>query len=557
MRIFGFEIVPQGEEDSDSVQSVVSPANDDGAIVVQAPTTGLYVDLDATYRSELDLIHKYRQMAMQPEVENAISDIVDEAIVHDSDDGVIVKMNLDRLDVKDNIKELINEEFETVLGLLDFNNFGDEIFRKWYTDGRLHYNLIIDNENPRAGIHTLVYIDSRKIKKVREVTKEKTIEGAEIVTGVQEYYVYNDKLLMNNPNSGNPLWQSSVADGGMRLSKDSVVQVVSGLYDPIKGSVLSYLHKAIRPTNQLRFVEDATVIYRVSRAPERRVFYVNVDGMSKIKAEQYLKNIMTNFRNKLSYDPTTGEIKDDRRHLAMLEDFWMPRTGDGKSTEITTLPAGQNLGQMEDVLYFQKLLYKALNIPSSRIENPTGVFNLGQPGVISRDEIKFSKFIHHLRAKFHGLFTELMERQLSLKGICTVEEWNDFKKSIYYDWSEDNNFAELKDTEMLTARLNTLNVIGPWMGVFFSKKWVWKNVVRMDDEEIKEVTKQMAAERVEADEGAHPPLAGYPPVVPPGAPVPMEDGPMSVANAPAADTPVGKKKVPDNLDAQAKAFLNK
>lgn len=549
VKLFGWTIKPAGQEDDVQIPiTPITPPNDDGALTIEAPASGLYVDLDASYRSELDLIHKYRQMAIQPEVENAINDIVDEAIVHDSDTGVIVKINLDRLDVKDTIKEMITEEFDNVIKLLDFNNFGDEIFRKWYVDGRLFYQVVIDETKPDDGIQSLVYIDSRKIKKVRQVTKEKNEKGIEVITGVEEFYVYNDKLMMTNPNSGNPLFQSTVAEG-VKLAKDSVAYITSGIYDPIKATVLSFLHKAIRPMNQLRFVEDATVIYRVSRAPERRVFYIDVGNMNKAKAEQYLKSLMTNYRNKLTYNASTGEVIDDRKHFAMLEDFWMPRRADGKTTEITTLPAGQNLGQMEDVLYFQKQLYRSLGVPASRIENPQGLFNIGQPGAITRDEVKFDKFIHRMRSRFSTMFDTLMERQLVLKKVCTKEEWQQFKQDVFYQYNEDNNFAELKDTEILNIRVDTLNKVQPFMGVFFSKLWVWKKILRLDDEEIRDMQKQMDKELKDAEEAGHPPLAGYPPVQPPGAPeVPPPGGPPPT-QPPAEPVQQG---TPDD---QAKEFL--
>lgn len=547
MKIFGFEIKKETEE---IPVTVVQPQNDDGAVTIESPTQGYFIDLDASYRSELDLIHKYRQMALNPEMENAINDIVDEAVVHDTDTGQIVQINLDRLEQPDKIKELIREEFDNIIKLLDFNNFGDEIFRKWYVDGRLFYNIVIDKENPRNGIQTLVYIDSRKIKKVRQITKEKNQNGHEIVTGVEEFYIYNDKLLMTNPNSGNPSFQSSVASG-IRLSKDSVAYITSGIYDPIKATVLSFLHKAIRPLNQLRFVEDATVIYRVSRAPERRVFYIDVGNMNKAKAEQYMKSMMTNYRNKLTYDSSTGEVRDDRKHFAMLEDFWMPRRGDGKGTEITTLKGGDNLGNLEDVLYFQKQLYRALGIPASRIEQPQGVFGIGRPGEITRDEVKYDKFIHRMRSRFSVLFDELMERQLALKGVCTLEEWKEFKQDVYYQYHEDNNFAELKDVEILSIRMNTLNMVQPFMGVFFSKVWVWKNILRMDDEEIEEMEEQMAEEMQAAEEAGHPPLAGFPPVAPPGAPVPLEEPEGMPESGQQANTEG------NNINGQTQAFLNK
>jgi hypothetical protein len=529
MHLFGFEIKKHEEE---IPESPVTPINDDGAITVDAPAHGVYVDLDATYRSELDLIHKYRQMAIQPEMENAINDIVDEAIVHDEDDGDIVKIVLDKLKQPDNIKKLISDEFDTILRLLDFNNFGDEIFRKWYIDGRLFYNVVIDNDNPRDGIQTLIYIDSRKIKKVRQIIRDRNAQGQEIITGVEEYYIYNDKLLQTNPNSGNPAFQTSVANG-MRLSNDSVVQVTSGIYDPIKATVLSYLHKAIRPMNQLRFVEDATVIYRVSRAPERRVFYIDVGNMGKAKAEQYLKNMMTNYRNKLTYDSSTGEVRDDRKHLAMLEDFWMPRRSDGKSTEITTLPAGENLGKMEDVLYFEKKLYRALGIPVSRIENPQGVFSLGRSNEITRDEIKYNKFICRMRSRFSILFDELLSRQLTLKGICSLEEWQEFKQDIFYNYKKDNNYSELKDAELLMNRVNILNALQPWLGIFFSKEWTWKNVLRMDEEEIEDMKEEMDGEMKDAVKENHPPLAGLQPnpIVPPDGQEPPQNQPQQQPNS--------------------------
>lgn len=526
IKLWGFTIKrDDGGDETDVPITPIQPTNDDGAIQIDAPSTGVYVDLDASYRSELDLIHKYRQMALQPEMENAINDIVDEAIVHDTDSGEIVQINTDRLDQPPKIKMIIQEEFRNVMKLLDFNNFGDEVFRKWYIDGRLYYNVVIDPENPQEGIQQLIYIDSRKIKKIRQVTKDKNENGQEVVTGVEEFYIYNDKLMMTNPNSGNPMFQTSAAAGGVKLSKDAVVQVTSGIYDPIKSTILSHLHKAIRPLNQLRFMEDATVIYRVTRAPERRVFYIDVGGMAKPKAEQYLKDMMTKYRNKLTYDSSTGAIIDDRKHFAMLEDFWMPRQSNRQSTEITTLSAGENLRNMEDVIYFQKQLYKALGIPPSRIEQPQGIFGIGRPGEITRDEVKFDKSIHRMRSKFSVLFDELMQRQLVLKQVCTLEEWTEFKQDCFYVYHEDNNFAELKDTEILAVRLTTLATIQPFMGVFFSKAWVWKNILRMSDEEIEEMQEQIEEEAQAAEESGMPQLAGFPPAAPPGAPLmPMEVG---------------------------------
>jgi hypothetical protein len=433
-------------------------------------------------------------MAMQPEMETAIEDIINEAIVHDNR-GTIVKLSLDDLDQTDSIKKMIRNEFNEVTRLLDFGAFATDIFRRWYVDGRLYYHVVIDPENPRAGIKQLIYIDPRRIRKIRNITKKKE-NGTEVIDRIDTFYLYNEKLTNNNVQS--PQMLGSYA-GGVKLSEDSVIHLTSGLFDPSKSTVLSYLHKAIRPMNQLRFVEDATVIYRVSRAPERRVFYVDVGNMPKIKAEQYLKDIMTKFRNKLTYDASTGEIRDDRKHMSMLEDFWMPRRGEGKSTEITTLPAGQNLGQMDDVLYFEKKLYRALNVPISRLESQQG-FSLGRSSEITRDELKFDKFVDKLRSRFSTIFDELLARQLALKGICTLEEWAQFKQFIRYDFIKDNNFTELKDAELLQNRLNMLATVQPYIGQFYSKRWVQENVLQFDESQIEQMEEEMEEEAEEQEQ---------------------------------------------------------
>ena len=492
IRLFGWKI--ERDEAEDRIpQSPITPNLEDGAINIQTGMHyGIYVDLDGTYRTEVDLISKYRTMAMQPEMENAIDDIINEAIIHDEHKRS-VNIELDELEQPDNIKKIIRDEFDTVLRLLNFQNFGSEIFRRWYVDGKIYYNVVINDENPRDGIQSLIYVDPRRIRKVRNITKEKNAQGVEVITKIDTFYIYNEKTVNNNVQS--PQILGSFA-GGVKLSEDSVVQVTSGLFDPSKSTVLSYLHKAIRPMNQLRFVEDATVIYRVSRAPERRVFYVNVGKMPKMKAEQYLKDIMTKYRNKLSYDASTGEVRDATRHLSMLEDFWMPRNDDNKTTEITTLPAGQNLGQMEDVLYFEKKLYRALGVPISRLEPAQG-FSLGRSSEITRDELKFDKFIDKLRSKFSQLFDELLCRQLVLKGVCTLEEWNDFKEFIKYNYIKDNNFAELKDAELLTNRINLLNMVDPYVGRYYSKRWVQENVLQLDEDDIEKMEEQMDEEAEE------------------------------------------------------------
>lgn len=491
IKLFGFQI--SREEDEQPPQTPIAQQMEDGALNIETGGHyGIYVDLDGSYRSEVDLITKYRTMSMQPEMDSAIEDIINEAIVHD-DRGQVVKIVCEELKQPDRIKKLIRDEFDSILKMLDFGNEGSDIFRRWYIDGRLPYNIVIDQENPRAGIINLIYIDPRRIRKIRALKKEKNQQGINVVTGTEEFYVYNEKLVNNN--AQNPQITGNFA-GSIKLAKDSVVYVTSGLLDPAKSTVLSYLHKAIRPMNQLRFVEDATVIYRVSRAPERRVFYVDVGNMPRNKADQYLKDVMTKFRNKLVYDAATGEVRDDRKHLSMLEDFWMPRRGEGKSTEITTLPAGQNLGEMEDVLYFEKKLYRALNVPVSRLEAQQG-FSLGRSSEITRDELKFDKFIDKLRSRFSTLFDELLERQLALKGICTPEEWNEFKQYIHYDFIKDNNFTELKEAELLQNRMQTLQLLDPYIGRFFSEKWVKTNVLRFNDDEIETMQEEMDEEAEE------------------------------------------------------------
>ena len=487
IKLFGFEIKRQG--DGQLPASPVTPQLEDGAINIQTGAHyGIYVDLDGSYRTEVDLVTKYRTMSMQPEIESAIEDIVNEAIVH-NEHSEVVKIVLDELDQPDRIKKMIRQEFKTVLQLLDFSNFGSDIFRRWYIDGRLYYNVVIDPENPRIGIQQLINVDPRRIRKIRNITKKK-VDGTEVIDRIETFYLYNEKLTNNNVQS--PQLLGSYA-GGTKLSEDSVVHITSGLFDPAKSTVLSYVHKAIRPMNQLRFVEDATVIYRVSRAPERRVFYVDVGNMPKMKAEQYLKDIMTKFRNKLTYDAGTGEIRDERKHMSMLEDFWMPRRGEGKSTEITTLPPGQNLGQMDDVYYFEKKLYRSLNVPISRLESSTG-FSLGRSSEITRDELKFDKFVGKLRARFSILFDELLARQLALKGICTLDEWAQFKQSIRYDFIKDNNFTELKEAELLQNRINLLGAIQPYVGSYFSARWVKENVLEQNEEEIEKMQDEISEE---------------------------------------------------------------
>ncbi|MGH2612229.1 MAG: portal protein [Rhabdochlamydiaceae bacterium] len=489
-KLFGFEIT-RPDKEKQLPPSVVSPIVEDGAINIQSGAHyGIYVDLDGSYRSEVDLLSKYRTMAMQPEMESAIEDIINDAIISD-EKGKVVSLILDDLDQPDEIKGMIRDEFDNVLRLIDFNNFGSEIFRRWYIDGRLYYSLTIDPDNPRDGIQSITYVDPRRIRKIRNIVKKKNDDGVEVIDHVDEFYLYNEKIVNNNIQSPQIIGNYA---GGTKLAKDSVIYMTSGLFDPAKSTVLSYLHKAIRPMNQLRFMEDAIVIYTISRAPERRVFYVDVGGMPRAKAEQYLHDIMNKYRNRLVYDSGTGEIRNDVRHLSILEDFWMPRTSSGRTTEIQTLPAGQGLTQNDIIKYFEMKLYHALGVPVSRME-PNQGFSLGRSNEITRDEIKFDKYIKKLRNRFSIIFDELMARQLALKGVCTLDEWNQFKQDIQYKFQEDNHFEEMKEGEILSTRLNILNVVTPYVGQYYSKRWVQENILYMDESLINKMNEEMSEEQ--------------------------------------------------------------
>jgi hypothetical protein len=496
INLFGFQIVRKQPEDApQQLQAQISaPVADDGAIAVTAGGYfGTYLDLEASFKNENDLVTRYREMAMQPELEAAVDEIVNETIVHDVT-GKSVSIILDDLEQPEKIKNMIRDEFENVLRMMDFSNYGAEIFRNWYIDGRLFYQVLIDEKQPKLGIQELVYIDPRKIKKVRTIIKKKDPRTKiEVVTGVEEFYIFNDKASQQGQSI-----VTSVSDNAVKIAPDAIINVNSGLLDAKRQMVLSYLHKAIKPLNQLRMVEDAVVIYRLSRAPERRVFYIDVGNMPKVKAEQYLRDIMTKFRNKVVYDSSTGEVKDDRKFMSMMEDFWIPRRGEGKSTEITTLPAGQNLGELSDVKYFEQKLYKSLNVPISRLESSTG-FTLGRTSEITRDELKFNKFIERVRSKFTVLFDELMKRQLALKGICSIDEWEVLKEKIHYDFLKDNNFSELKESELMTARLQLMNLVDPYVGTYFSRAWVKKHVLHFDEEGIERMDNELEEEKAAAD----------------------------------------------------------
>jgi len=478
--LFGFKF--ERVKDSSAPEQFTEPSSDDGAVEVSGG--GFYaqtLDTDGRQRTESDLIRRYRDIAQQPECDSAIEDIINEGIVANEKDQAVA-IELDNLLYPKKIKDRIREEFDTVLELLDFDTKGHDIFRRWYVDGRLYYHKVIDTKNPKRGIQELRYIEPVKIRKVKEVKKApKSNSSVELIQGVQEYYMYSPKGL------------HSGASEGIKISPDSITYVPSGLVDQNKGHVLSYLHKAIKPVNQLRMIEDALVIYRISRAPERRIFYIDVGNLPKIKAEQYLKDVMNRYRNKLVYDASTGEIRDDRNHMSMLEDFWLPRREGGRGTEITTLPGGSNLGEIDDITYFQKKLYKSLNVPISRMDSEAG-FSLGRASEITRDELKFSKFVQRIRKKFVPLFTDILKTQLLLKGVIAPEDWATMQEHIQYDFLQDGHFAELKDAELLNDRIQTLDSIQSYIGTFFSKEYVLKKVLRMNDAEIDAMNDQIRKE---------------------------------------------------------------
>jgi hypothetical protein len=428
-------------------------------------------------------------MANHPECEMAIDEIVTEAVSFNPT-GRIINIVMDNLKQPDTIKKKIRDEFDNVLTMLNFNNLADDLFKRWYIDGRIYYHVVVNEKAPKEGIQELRYIDPRKIRKVREVAKDRDPKtGTMIIKSIAEYYVYNDRGTSTQT-------YTSQVNAGVRISPESVINVNSGLTDAKNTFVISYLHKAIKPLNQLRMVEDAVVIYRISRAPERRVFYIDVGNLPKGKAEQYLRDVMVKYRNKMVYDANTGELRDDRKHMSMLEDFWLPRREGGKGTEITTLPAGQNLGELEDVKYFQKKLLQSLNVPYSRLEpQQGGMIGLGRVSEVTRDEIKFTKFIQRLRNKFCQIFDRAMEMQLVLKGICTREEWAQFKEFIHYDFIKDNNYIEMRDAEVLRERLNLAMQVDPFTGKYYSQEWIKRNVLRLTDDEIAEMQKQMDKEQ--------------------------------------------------------------
>jgi len=497
--LFGFTIArKKSDSEQENLPSIVSPTVEDGSIeIAPGGAYGTYVDLEGKAKSEGDLVTKYREMSIQPECDYAIQDIVNEAIVVDENSGPC-EIVLDKLEVSTSVKKKIRESFYEIYDMLDFQNNAYDIFRKWYIDGRLYYHIVIDETNPRAGIKDLRYIDPRKIRKIKEPIKEKDKRtGVTVYKGANEYYLYNAQGITTANQAQ-----------GVKIAKDSICYVHSGILDNRNNMIYSHLHKAIKPLNQLRMLEDAVVIYRLARAPERRIFYIDVGNLPKMKAEQYLRDMMTKHKNKLTYDASTGEVRDDRKFMTMLEDFWLPRREGGRGTEITTLPGGQNLGEMEDVDYFRRKLYKSLNVPTARMEQENQ-FQLGRASEITRDELKFNKFIKRLRNRFAMMFDELLEIHLALTGVTTRKEWQKMKQNVYYDFMEDNHFTELKDTEIMTERLRLLGDVDNYVGKYFSEAWVRTNVLRLTEDEIEEIEKQIGQEGG-GEEDDMPPEGGEP-----------------------------------------------
>ena len=478
--LFGFSF--KKKEGKSRAPSPIQPSSDDGATsYIAGGYYGQYLDLDGNFKTEYDMVKKYREMAMHPEVDEAIEDIIHEAIVADQNDSP-VQVNLDNLEVSDSVKTMIRDEFDYIKNLFGFDSKAHEMFRRWYIDGRMYYHKVIDLDNPAEGIKELRYVDPHKIKKVRQITKPKTADEFmkyDFGKG-EEYFLYNPKGLNNTS-----------ANSGIRIAKDAITYCTSGLMDTNRNIVLSYLHKGIKVLNQLRMIEDSLVIYRISRAPERRIFYIDVGNLPKQKAETYLREVMGRYRNKLVYDANTGEIRDDRKYMSMMEDFWLPRREGGRGTEITTLPGGQNLGELTDVQYFQTKLYKALNVPAGRLESGTS-FNIGRSSEITRDELKFTKFVGKLRKKFSDLFQDTLKTQLILKSVITPEDWDDMKEHIQYDYLYDNHFTELKNLEMMTEKLNVIAAMDPYVGKYFSTQYIRSEILGQTEIQIEEMDVQMA-----------------------------------------------------------------
>ena len=485
--LLGFQITRNNNDlgkPAEAKQAFTVASPDDGTTTISAGGYfGQYLDMEVTAKNDIDLIKRYREIAQHPECDMAIEDIINETIVSDERDAS-VSVSLDKLAVSDAIKAKVRDEFDEVLRLLNFDEKGHDIFRRWYVDGRIYFHKVIDPKSPRKGLTEIRYIDPRKIKKVREVAKKRDNKGkgVEIIETTAEWFVYNEKGI-----------SSANSNAGLKIAADSITYVTSGVIDQTKNMVMGHLHKAIKPTNQLRMIEDAVVIYRIVRAPERRIFYVDVGNLPKVKAEAYLRDVMARYRNKLVYDAATGEIRDDRKHMSMLEDFWLPRREGAKGTEVSTLSGGQNLGEISDVEYFQKKLYQSLNVPMSRLDSDNG-FNMGRAAEITRDELKFTKFVARLRKRFTGVFNDILKTQLVLKGIITIEDWSRIKEHIQYTFLKDGYFAELKNAEILRERLSLAQEVSPYVGKYYSVEYVRKNILQQTDEDIIEIDGQIASE---------------------------------------------------------------
>jgi hypothetical protein len=480
--VFGFEIKKKKAPEVKS-GSVITPASDDGSTIVSSGAAyyGLVIDIEGHIKNENELIRRYRESSQYADCDAAIEDIVNEAIIAE-DDKPIVTVVLDDAKVSDSIKTKIRDEFETVLRLYKFDEKAHDIFRQWYIDGRAFYHIILDPENPTTGIQEIRPVDPRKIRRIKNVKKERNPQGVEVNKVIEEYYLYNDRGITEQTTQG------------VKLSLDSIILATSGLLDSNSNMILSHLHKAIKPVNQLKMMEDALVIYRISRAPERRIFYIDVGNLPKQRAEQYVTEIMNKFRNKVVYDASTGEVKDSRQHLSLMEDFWMPRREGGKGTEITTLAGGQNLGQIEDIQYFQTKLYQALNVPLSRLQPQQG-FSLGRASEITREEIKFNKFIERLRKRFSVLLRDALRVQLIAKKIIREEEWEELSYNIRYDFQRDNHFTELKEAELINNRISILQAVDPYVGKYYSTSWVRTHILHQTEDEIKDMDKEILDDR--------------------------------------------------------------
>lgn len=486
IKLFGFEIKKAKKKEEDKAPSIVPPRDDEGGSYATASGShyGQYLNLgDDDSKDNYQLIMKYRGNAMHPEVDMAIEDIVNESITG-SELKQTLDLNLEDVKAPDRIKKVIKEEFDEIYGMLNFKELGHDIFRRWYIDGRMYHHLVINETNPKEGIVEIRPIDAAKMRKVKKIKKKKDpVTGADIIEKTEEFFVFQEK-----PGS---------STNGVKMTADSVSYVTSGLLSEDRRKIISYIHKALKPINQLRMMEDSLVIYRLARAPERRIFYIDVGNLPRGKSEQYMKDIMAKYRNKLVYDAKTGEIRDDRKHMSMLEDFWLPRREGGRGTEISTLPGGENLGQIDDVLFFQKKVYKSLNVPVNRLEQESQ-FSLGRSTEVNRDELKFQKFIDRLRMRFSHLFYGILKKQLILKGICTEEDWEDWKNDITVDFVKDNHFTELRDAEVMRERIQTLDMLQNYVGEYFSKEWIQKNILMLSEEDVEKMKKEISGEEAEA-----------------------------------------------------------